>query len=461
MEDSLHGLSHSLSEAFEETIARIQSLSPNQRRIGMSALLYLVHARRPIAFDELSDLLAIHPGRRQVAPKYRPAPRTLLECCQGLVTIDARTGDVRTSHHSIQEYLMENDERLFPRAEAILAVNCLSYLLLEDFADGPWETEEEVESHIDSYPFLEYATRFFGNHAKPSEGDPDVQAELARFFASRPAMAVANQVRQYAMGRRREYWGPDEGLSFTPLHYAARHGLTQTVSRLLDQGVFDVNIATKQGATPIIHAASNGHAHVVRTLLERGADPYLRNWYGDALHCAVESNEAGSIRELVRWGMNPSGPGGPARRYMDCALDGDAAAALEALVQLGVDIHAEKACFRDGEEVAGCYSLPIFFQACDLGCEKIVGLMLDHGWVDVNAKSVPDGRTGLHWAARGRCLGVVRKLLDAGADVHAVDGDGMPALQLMREKFRASTLRAVLGSGIWDGRYAMDAKREG
>jgi hypothetical protein len=109
MEDSLHSLSHNLSEAFEETIARIQSLSPNQRRIGMSALMYLAHAPRPITVDELCDLLAIHPHRRRVAPKYRPTARTLLECCQGLVTIDDRTGDVRTSHYSIQEYLVEHD----------------------------------------------------------------------------------------------------------------------------------------------------------------------------------------------------------------------------------------------------------------------------------------------------------------------------------------------------------------
>jgi hypothetical protein len=433
MEDSLHSLSHNLSEAFEETIARIQSLSPNQRRIGMSALMYLAHEPRPITVDELSDLLAIHPSRRRVAPKYRPAARTLLECCQGLVTIDSRTWHVRTSHYSIQEYLVEHDERLFPRAEAILTVNCLRYLLLEDFADGPWETEEQVQFYLDSYPFLGYAAHFWGQHAKPSEGDPDVQAELASFFASRSAMAVANQARQYAMGLRWEYWGPAEALSFTPLHYASRHGLTQTVTRLLDWGVFEVNVMTMQGATPIIYAGSTGQVEVVRTLLEKGSNPYLCNWYGDALHCAVEGNQAGSVRELVRWGMNPSCPNGPTRSYIGCALDCDAAASLEELVNHGVDINADQICSWDDLEVAGCSrnSLPIFFQACYLGCEKILRLMVDRGWVNVNMKSAR-GMTGLHWAVRGHRLTVIQKLIDAGADVHAVDDDGVSALHLIR-----------------------------
>jgi hypothetical protein len=216
MEDSLHSLSHNLSEAFEETIARIQSLSPNQRRIGMSALMYLAHEPRPITVDELSDLLAIHPSRRRVAPKYRPAARTLLECCQGLVTIDSRTWHVRTSHYSIQEYLVEHDERLFPRAEAILTVNCLRYLLLEDFADGPWETEEQVQFYLDSYPFLGYAAHFWGQHAKPSEGDPDVQAELASFFASRSAMARRQPGPAVRHGTQVGILGPCRGSQLHP-----------------------------------------------------------------------------------------------------------------------------------------------------------------------------------------------------------------------------------------------------
>jgi hypothetical protein len=328
-----------------------------------------------------------------------------------------------------------------------LTINCLCYLLLEDFADGPWETEEQVEFYLDRYPFLGYAADFWGQHAKPSEGDSDVQAKLASFFASRSAMAVANQVRQYALGRLWEYWSPAEGLSFTPVHFAARHGLTQTMRQLLDQDVFDVNVMTGQGATPIINAAANGHVDVVRTLLEKGANPYLRNWYGDALHCAAEGNQAGSVRELVRWGMNPNGPGDPTRNYIDCTLGGDAASSFEALVQLGVDLNVKKSCFWTDVEVAQCNSPLIFFAACSLGCEKIVKLMVDRGWANFNLISF-QGRTGLHWAARGRCLAVVQKLVDAGADIHAVDDDGVSALELMRHAFGASTLSSVLGIDI-------------
>lgn len=430
MEDSLNNLSHSLTEAFEETISRIQRLPASRSRIGMETLMYLSHAARPMAVHELRDLLAIHAGHRRVNGKYRPTEKMILDCCQGLVTIEAETGHASTCHYSVKEYLLENDPRLFPRAESIFATKCLGYIMLEDFSAGPWETEEEIESHSVRYAFLPYAARWWGTHAKRSEDDGEVQAALADFFGSTRAMATANQVRQYSAGYVKAYWAPEECLSFTALHHACRHGLTRTVESLLSAGVLEVNVATTEGSTPIIHAAANGHAGTVRLLMQRGADPYLCNWYGNALHCAVEGGHASTVRELVTgWGMDPRDAGNSRQGYLSCALPRDADKAFEALVELGVDMHTEVAWAPTGS--GGTADIPVFLAACARGCYKIVGLMIDRGWADVNMRS-QGAQTALHWALRRRNFAIAQRLVEAGADINAAGDDGVSPLDLIR-----------------------------
>lgn len=73
----------------------------------------------------------------------------------------------------------------------------------------------------------------------------------------------------------------------TPLHVAASHGRAQMGQRLLDAGV-EVNAADHRGDTPLhaamVHFSTNGqepgYMQVIGLLLDRGADPLLRNAQG-------------------------------------------------------------------------------------------------------------------------------------------------------------------------------------
>ncbi|KAK4241153.1 hypothetical protein C8A03DRAFT_41341 [Achaetomium macrosporum] len=314
MEDSLNNLSHDINEVFEGTIRRIQALPASRSRIGIESLMYLVHAARPITVQELSDLLAMHPCRTRVHIRYRSRESMILECCQELVTIDPKTGYVRTSHCSA------------------------------------------------------------------SGGDDEVQAALANFFASKRAMATANQVRQFLLGYMEVYGSAEESPSLTALHHACRHGLLRTASRLLDDGI-SVNALSEQGSTAVIHAAAHGHVELLKLLVQKGADPNQRNWYGNALHCAL----------IVSWGMDPSDP-----TYLTCAVFSDAAGAFEALVDLGADVNAgiawsdcdPKKCNDED------HWTHIFFFACASGSYNVVDLMIRRGWADVGMRS-DDGRSAL------------------------------------------------------------------
>jgi hypothetical protein len=440
MEDSLHNLSHSLSEAFGETISRIQGLPASRSRIGMETLMYLAYAVRPLTVHELSELLAVHSGNNRGSnARYRPSESMILQCCQGLITIDSATHDVRVAHHSIQEYVIGNSAVLFPRATARFAVGCLRCLMCEDLRVGPWKTEGEIELRLDEHPFLEYASWFWGKYVKETEQDPEVHAALTDFFSSTRAMATANQIRQYTIGYIPQYWSPEESLSFTPLHLACRHGLTHTVAELLRDGAFDVNVTTKSGCTPIIQAASSNHVDIVRMLLERGADPYLCNWYGNALHCAIEGGSPGAVRELIiGCGMDPSSSPAGYKPYLWCAIDNDSADVLELLVDLGVDTDTDKLG-------------PLFLKACSYGCYRIVARMIERGWADARGTNSDLGREGLRLAAGFRHLNIVKRLVEAGADVNARDSPGAASvLDLLQQLYPPSGLESVvyLGSGI-------------
>ena len=60
------------------------------------------------------------------------------------------------------------------------------------------------------------------------------------------------------------------------LHYAAENGFNETVTLMVLKHGWDCEVHDSLGETPLIKAAKNGHAIVAKTLLEGGADPFVK-----------------------------------------------------------------------------------------------------------------------------------------------------------------------------------------
>jgi ankyrin repeat protein len=382
----------------------------------MKALMWICHARRPLTVSELSKALSVKLGQTAISLKHCPSPNILLECCQGLVVVDSESMSIRLAHYTIQEYLIGHSDKLFLHAEAAMAATCLTYLLYDTFKEGPCFDPAVIESRIESNPFLTYASTYWGVHAQRSETDQDIQQLTFTFLASYNSVAYACQIMAFNKGRREEYWDFEECHSVTALHIASQFGLENTLQILLNQGEFPLDIATKMGTTPIIKAASRGHVAVMRMLLQRGANPYLQNRYGNALHCAAEAGYCDSIHELIRHGMSVN-----ACQYYDripifCTLDNDRASAFESLINLGADINAR-------DEVG----LSVFHRAALENCVNILDLTLRRRWTELESKS-RQGCTTMHFAVIGNHTGILLKLLEAGADINAQDNNGLTPL---------------------------------
>ncbi|KAH8657971.1 hypothetical protein BX600DRAFT_384402 [Xylariales sp. PMI_506] len=428
MEDALNNLAGGLDAAFKETVRRIQSLPEGRRRLTMCTLLWVTYAERPLSEGELLDILATRPRQRIFSGSYRPQMSTVLESCQGFITLDQETRIVRPAHYAVQEYLIANGAELFPDALAVIACTCMEYLLFENFSTGPWDEQDEIGGYMSSYYFLTYASLYWGNHARICENDPRVMRTLRNYLRSPYAPAVATQVGRVHRSYRRVYWDADECRSTTPFHHAARRGLTSMVDEMLETGI-DVNTSTKMGSTAINYAASHNHVSIVKVLLSHGADPYLRNWYGDALHCAVEAGSVGAMKVLAAWGM-PLG-----EDHIVCALDRDRWQAFEAIVDLDVTR-------RFSEHVL----LALLHGAAANGCSGIIEVFVRRRLVDIHCAD-KDGRTVMHHAAMGMNPDSVRILLNAGLDVNSTDNFGKRPMDYAAELYHAASAQSMEDAG--------------
>jgi uncharacterized protein len=96
---------------------------------------------------------------------------------------------------------------------------------------------------------------------------------------------------------------------WTPLHYAASSGQVAIINLLLEHHAY-IDASSPNGSTPLMMAALYGSPGAVKTLLEAGADPLIKNDLGlTAIEFAHRDNRVESadiIAAFVR-GRQPKG----------------------------------------------------------------------------------------------------------------------------------------------------------
>ncbi len=236
---------------------------------------------------------------------------------------------------------------------------------------------------------------------------------------------------------------------YTPLHLASRAGSAGVVAALLAAGADAGAKTTNSGATPLHLAAESGSSEAMRLLVDAGADPNAREreWKQTPLIFAAARNRAEGIRTLLELGADASLSEAviedvDRRAAVDVAaqhrlyevlarfrpdwLENDPRADPWGPVdegerptpgQVAVAIEAAREVQRNGEvlvldgEVQGIS--PISTNP-DPGQPALVGK-----W---------GGLTPLLHAARAGHREAVQALLDGGADVDQVSGDGTSPL---------------------------------
>jgi ankyrin repeat protein len=197
------------------------------------------------------------------------------------------------------------------------------------------------------------------------------------------------------------------------------------VRALLDRGA-DVNARAASGRTPLMIAVGTpGAADVVKLLIEKGADVCYGHQGFTVLMAAAEGGDRTVVRLLLA-----KGAGVKARTRVGwTALH---AAALAGDLGLAEDLLAHGAEVNAREKFHG--RTPLLWAAAR-GRADLVKLLLNHG-ADAKVRESFNGATALIWAAaseRGD-LGLVKLLLEKGADLGAKDDRGDWALDWARRR---------------------------
>lgn len=110
-----------------------------------------------------------------------PNPASIIECCMGLVAIDPMTRVVTLAHFDIAQYMQTHWEDFFSWKEKLMLANItLAYLSLEAFSIGPCRQADAFIRRLETYPFLEYASRHWGHHARGAMLLQDADAEQSK-----------------------------------------------------------------------------------------------------------------------------------------------------------------------------------------------------------------------------------------------------------------------------------------
>jgi ankyrin repeat protein len=194
----------------------------------------------------------------------------------------------------------------------------------------------------------------------------------------------------------------------TRLIEAARSGEVETVEELLDQGA-GVDARDSNDATALVAAAYGNHVEVARRLVDAGADVNAQDVTGQSAYL-IATSEVGA----------------------DVSL-------LELTLAAGADVEA-----KDSYNGTG------LIRAAHRGYVEIVrrllgaGTEIDHvnrlGWTALlEAIILGDGGE--------EHTGVVRLLVDAGADVDLADGDGVTPLEHARRSGYSAIAEILTDAG--------------
>jgi ankyrin repeat protein len=283
--------------------------------------------------DEVVTAFAVEDGE-ELQPDNMPSTDILLQVCAGLVVLNKHDNTLTLVHSFAYEVL----HILLPKKETQIDIarTCLRYLLLKPLAEGPCISSTEMIKRLDSLAFLEYSSKFWGQHVVLGNCEKDLEMLIMKLFDNtqyRESTFQALQFRQEftSTGVAEElfqslpknpyslhlaaYWGltyitskileagapssPVDSHQWTPLHWACANDKVPVAELLIRSGA-NVNVQDIQGWSPLFWAAFVGSIAMVRLLLSNGANHLARSSLGwTALHWAISGGHTEIVKELL------------------------------------------------------------------------------------------------------------------------------------------------------------------
>lgn len=385
---------------------RIIQQDVDSAELATQVLGWVAFAKRPLTTTEIRHALAIELGSSDLDPDNIPDIADISSVCGGLVTVDEGSNIIRLVHYTTQEYFERTWQSWFPDAHRDITDTLITYLLFDEFGSGSCDKDEEFDARLRTYPFYEYASRHWGNHARSLWNDHLGNAFLqnkSKISSSAQALFVSKW----------RIWDTNYSQRVpkqtTAMHLTAYFGLTDILNDLVAQGMpCDSLDSFRQ--TPLFLAAMSGHESVVSLLLERGAKPDSRDYYNRSpLYRAAWNGREAISRVLLGHGADPN----PVDRHGGTPLLRAAWSGHDAIVRLLLEKGADANLMNKFGRSALSY-------AAWAGHDKVVRILLDHG-AEPNTQDIEFRQSPLLGAAWHGYLEIVQLLLENGANPEVKD----------------------------------------
>jgi len=453
---------------------------------------WLTHSLRPLTLRELAEAISIEIGQARMDFSAVPTdPEDILRFCGGLVTIAGHDDQetVNFSHFSIKEFLLSprildtEVAEFYGGSPAIIydvAATCITYIMMDDFADGQCLETTKLKERGRKYGFLDYAARQWDSHYKEVDSASKGKLEdlLWRFFIHLDMVGpfeswlqqlyefryVSSDVYEWRLNIDTRWWNKEQERVVTvipkglPLYHAACLGLASLVKKLVENG-HDMNVKSRSSGGekefPILAAASRRHWDTVGLMVDSGARLDVFSNDGETLLSSIARASDPQLwplfnKVLEKGGIIESPHPNPYKDSLlgTLALDpSDSWDKMELLIRNGADVDEvrrfETLPFSNGGRLY--YGDPPLQLAAFQGNMRVMkGLIQAGARIDFSCCELGSPLQAAALASREE---VIMHLLDLGADINACGGLLGTPLQAAAFSGNTRILNLFLGHG--------------
>ncbi|OBT81856.1 hypothetical protein VE02_09788 [Pseudogymnoascus sp. 03VT05] len=454
--DALDSLSDNVNDYYKMSIERIERMSEARDKDIINVILKWVYfAKRPLRVEEICHILAVKPKntsatrlRRIVESNAGSWLQTFIDRSAGLLTIREESQIVSVAHPTVHEYLKTLEATLLSTAEEEISERCLTYLFLDVFADGSSSRSHDPIYHrLSMFPFVEYASIFWGDHLRGKPEENTALQDLALdFLKNEQILSSSVQIALVSPNFSRlnghldifsdyEFFGSDA----PGIVVAAKFGLLVLVNRFLEEGT-GIEEQGGDGDTALYQESLMGHEPAVNLLLDKGANINSQGGeFNNALQAASHGGHPRVVKLLLERGPNVNGESYQEQSSaLDSASDAGHVPVVTALLNGGAEVNARR----------GKFSSPLQSAAAN-GHTAIVKILLDMG-ANVNARYGGIKGNALSIASRRGHIGVVKLLLQNKAPKIEMSPKGRTKYDALRTATRSgheAIVRLLIESG--------------